>query len=81
VRVIRLDRMVEMTAARCRWRPRDITSTPFCIGVEGARLRLPIDIDGEVSTIRKPAFLLPASAEGRGAHGLPPMSCRASEVG
>jgi hypothetical protein len=73
VKVIRLDGLIEMTAANGRWRPRDIASTPFCVGVEGANLRVPIDIDGEVSTIGKPASLLPVAAEGPGAHGRQPV--------
>jgi hypothetical protein len=63
VRVIRLNGMIEMTAARCRWRPRDMALTPFYIGVEGARLRLPIDMDGEVPTIERAG--LPTAGRGR----------------
>jgi hypothetical protein len=61
--VIRLEEVIEMTAARCRWRPRDIASTPFYIGVEGARLRPAIDMDREVPTIK--GAPLPSARTGR----------------
>jgi hypothetical protein len=51
--MIRLDGMIEMTAVRCIWRPRDMASTLFYIRVEGANLRLSIDIEREVSTIKR----------------------------
>jgi hypothetical protein len=68
VRVIGLDGMIEMTAARCRWRPRDMASTPFYIRVEGANLRLSIDIEREVSTIKRAG--LPSVGRDRGGPAL-----------